>query len=151
MSTSVRTASPDETRAFGRRLSDVVQAGDVIALEGDLGTGKTELVRGIAEGLDVVSSVHSPTFVLHHRYQGRLPVEHFDLYRLQGLAWVDAGLDEPAPEAVTLIEWPDHAAVLETWATTLIRLQPRGEQERELTLVRGPERIRELFEHATRD
>ena len=82
---------------------------------------------------------------------GRLPVEHFDLYRLQGLAWVDTGLDEPAPDAVTLIEWPDRAAVLETWATTLIRLQPRGEQEREFTLVRGPERIRDLFEHATRD
>jgi tRNA threonylcarbamoyladenosine biosynthesis protein TsaE len=151
MSTSVRTASAEETRAFGRRLAQTLEAGDVIALEGDLGSGKTELVKGIAEGLEVDASVHSPTFVLRHRYQGRLPIEHYDLYRLQGMAWVDSGLDEPAPDAVTLIEWSERAAVLETWATTLIRLRARNEQTRELALVRGPDRIRKAFEHATRD
>lgn len=152
MNTFVRTASAEETRAFGRRLAQTLESGDVIALEGDLGSGKTELVKGIAEGLEVVASVHSPTFVLHHRYQGgRLPIEHYDLYRLQGRAWVDTGLDEPAPDAVTLIEWPERAAVLETWATTLIRLTARSEQTREFALVRGPERIRKAFEHATRD
>lgn len=150
MSTSVSTASPEETQAFGRRLAAALQAGDVIALEGDLGSGKTELVRGIAHGLDVTGSVHSPTFVLHHRYRGRLPIEHFDLYRLDGMAWVDTGLDEPAPDAVTLIEWPERAAILETWATTLIRLKSRGESERTFTLMRGPDRIREVFEHAPR-
>lgn len=150
MSTSVSTASPEETQAFGRRLAAALQAGDVIALEGDLGSGKTELVRGIANGLDVTGSVHSPTFVLHHRYRGRLPIEHFDLYRLDGMAWVDTGLDEPAPDAVTLIEWPERAAILETWATTLIRLKARGERERTFTLMRGPDRIREVFEHAPR-
>jgi tRNA threonylcarbamoyladenosine biosynthesis protein TsaE len=151
MSTSVRTASAEETRAFGRRLAQTLEAGDVIALEGDLGSGKTELVKGIAEGLEVDASVHSPTFVLHHRYPGRLPIEHYDLYRLQDMAWVDSGLDEPAPDAVTLIEWPERAAVLETWATTLIRLRARNEQTREFGLVRGPNRIRKAFEHATRD
>ena len=151
MNTSVRTTSPEATRAFGRRLSALVQAGDVIALEGDLGTGKTELVKGIAEGVGVTASVHSPTFVLHHRYQGRLPIEHYDLYRLQGMAWVDTGLDEPAPEALTLIEWPERAGVLERWATTVIRLTSAGESERDLTLVRGPERIRRLFEHEAGD
>jgi tRNA threonylcarbamoyladenosine biosynthesis protein TsaE len=150
MSTSVSTASPEETQAFGRRLAAALQAGDVIALEGDLGSGKTELVRGIANGLDVTGSVHSPTFVLHHRYRGRLPIEHFDLYRLDGMAWVDTGLDEPAPDAVTLVEWPERAAILETWATTLIRLKARGESERTFTLMRGPDRIREVFEHAPR-
>lgn len=150
MSTSVSTASPEETQAFGRRLAAALQAGDVIALEGDLGSGKTELVRGIANGLDVTGSVHSPTFVLHHRYRGRLPIEHFDLYRLEGMAWVDTGLDEPAPDAVTLIEWPERAAILETWATTLIRLKARAERERTFTLMRGPDRIREVFEHAPR-
>ena len=151
MSTSVESSSPEDTRRLGQQLAAVIQPGDVIALEGDLGTGKTELVKGIAEGLGVQTSVHSPTFVLHHRYSGRLPVEHYDLYRLEGMSWVDTGLDEPAPDAVTLIEWPERAAVLETWATTLIRLTARGEHERELTLVRGPDRIRHLFEHATRD
>lgn len=151
MSTSIRTRSAEETRDFGRRLAQVVDAGDVIALEGDLGSGKTELVKGIAEGLDVTASVHSPTFVLHHRYQGRLPIEHFDLYRLDGLAWVDTGLDDPAPDAVTVIEWPERAAVLESWATTVIRLSAEDEQQRRLTLVRGPDRIRSLFENAPGD
>jgi tRNA threonylcarbamoyladenosine biosynthesis protein TsaE len=151
MSTSVSSTSPDETRAFGRRLAAALQAGDVIALEGELGSGKTELVRGIADGLEVTGTVHSPTFVLHHRYRGRLPVEHFDLYRLEGMAWVDTGLDEPAPDAVTLIEWPERAAVLEAWATTLIRLKAGGETERVLTLLRGPDRIREVFERAPGD
>src|SRR5438445_4331346 len=151
MSTSVKTESVEETRALGRRLGRVLEAGDVVALEGDLGTGKTELVKGVAEGLGVTSAVHSPTFVLHHRYQGRLPVEHYDLYRLEGMAWVDTGLDEPAPDAVTLIEWPERAGVLNAWATTLIRLTSRSANQRRLTLVRGPDRVREVFEHATRD
>ena len=151
MSTFVETASVDETREFGHRLAHVVEPGDVIALEGDLGTGKTELVKGLAEGLGVTASVHSPTFVLHHRYRGRLPIEHYDLYRLEGVAWVDTGLDEPAPDAVTIIEWPERAAVLETWATTLIQLSSLGEHGRRFTLVRGPERVRAIFDHARRD
>src|SRR5438105_994108 len=111
MNTFVETTSVDQTRELGRRLGQVLEPGDIIALEGDLGTGKTELVKGIADALGVASGVHSPTFVLHHRYQGRVPIEHYDLYRLDGMAWVDSGLDEPAPDAVTVIEWPDRAGV----------------------------------------
>jgi len=92
----VATASAEETRALGARLGRVLEPGDVIALEGDLGSGKTELVKGIAEGLGVTGNVHSPTFVLHHRYAGRIPLEHYDLYRLAGSSWIDPGLDEPA-------------------------------------------------------
>ncbi|TMD66974.1 MAG: tRNA (adenosine(37)-N6)-threonylcarbamoyltransferase complex ATPase subunit type 1 TsaE [Chloroflexi bacterium] len=151
MSTSVETRSVEETRQLGLRLGNALEAGDVVGLEGDLGSGKTELVRGIAEALGVSGSVHSPTFVLHHHYQGRLPVEHFDLYRLEGVSWVDTGLDEPAPDAVTLIEWPERAGVVNAWATTLIRLTSRGDDRRRLTLVRGPDRVREVFELARRD
>jgi len=123
----------------------------VIALEGELGTGKTELVKGIADALGITSVVHSPTFVLHHRYAGRLPLEHFDLYRLDGTAWVDTGLDDPSPDAVTVIEWPDRAAVLDDWATVRIRLTAAGKTRRALTLLRGPDRLRAVFEHANRD
>lgn len=141
----------EATRALGRRLGAMLEAGDVIGLEGDLGTGKTELVKGIAEALGVTSGVHSPTFVLHHQYHGRLPIEHYDLYRLEGLSWVDTGLDEPAPDAVTVIEWPERAGVLERWATILIRLSGGRDNRRRLTLVRGPDRVRSVFEHASRD
>src|SRR2546423_12114491 len=126
MTTSVSTASVDETREVGRHLGLVVEAGDVIALEGELGTGKTELVKGIAEALGVTSGVHSPTFVLHHRYRGRLPIEHYDLYRLEALAWLDTGLDEPAPEAVTVIQWPAVGPVPDDSATPPIRLTAAG-------------------------
>jgi tRNA threonylcarbamoyladenosine biosynthesis protein TsaE len=150
-SISVSTSSVEETYALGRRLAQVVEGGDVIALEGDLGSGKTELVKGIAAGLGVTATVHSPTFVLHHRYQGRLPIEHYDLYRLDGMAWVDTGLDEPAPDALTLIEWPERAAVLDSWATAVIRLTTEGNDHRRLTLLRGPDRMRAVFEHAPGD
>lgn len=146
MNIFVETASADETRALGRRLGQVVEAGDIIALDGDLGSGKTEFVKGIAEALGVTSGVHSPTFVLHHRYQGRLPLEHYDLYRLEGMAWVDTGLDEPAPDAVTVIEWPDRANVLDDWATIRIGLRSTAETSRRLTLLRGPDRIRAVFD-----
>ena len=141
----------DETFELGRRLGQVLEPGDVIALEGELGSGKTELIKGIAEALGVSSGVHSPTYVLHHRYRGRLPIEHYDLYRLEGMAWVDTGLDEPAPDAVTLIEWPERATVLDDWATTRIRLTTEGPTRRQLTFIRGPERIRAVFDHAPRD
>jgi len=141
----------DETFELGRRLGQVLEPGDVIALEGELGSGKTELIKGIAEALGVSSGVHSPTYVLHHRYRGRLPIEHYDLYRLEGMAWVDTGLDEPTPDAVTLIEWPERATVLDDWATTRIRLTTQGPTRRQLTFIRGPERIRAVFDHAPRD
>ncbi|MDQ6713262.1 MAG: tRNA (adenosine(37)-N6)-threonylcarbamoyltransferase complex ATPase subunit type 1 TsaE [Candidatus Dormibacteraeota bacterium] len=151
MNTFVDTASAEATREVGRRLGQVVEAGDVIALEGELGAGKTELVKGIAEALGVTSGVHSPTFVLHHRYQGRLLIEHYDLYRLEGMTWVDTGLDEPAPDAVTVIEWPDRASVLDDWATIRIGLTSTAETRRRLTLLHGPDRIRAVFINAPGD
>ncbi|MDQ6710521.1 MAG: tRNA (adenosine(37)-N6)-threonylcarbamoyltransferase complex ATPase subunit type 1 TsaE [Candidatus Dormibacteraeota bacterium] len=150
MSTFVETHSAAETRALGVRLAAAVEPGDVIALEGELGSGKTELVKGLADGLGVIGSVHSPTFVLHHHYPGRIPLEHYDLYRLEGMSWIDAGLDEPAGDAVAVIEWPARAAPLESWATIQIDLAVTGEDERRLELRRGPDRVARIF-NATRD
>jgi tRNA threonylcarbamoyladenosine biosynthesis protein TsaE len=136
----------EETRTFGARLATVLEPGDVIALDGDLGSGKTELVKGLAEGLGVTAPVHSPTFVLHHHYEGRIPLDHYDLYRLAGAGWLDAGLDEPAGENIAVIEWPARAQPLEDWATIQIELAMTGESERRLTLRRGPERVRRVFD-----
>src|SRR5438552_17094097 len=93
MNTFVETTSVGETRELGRRLAQVLEPGDVIALEGDLGSGKTELVKGIAEALGVTSGVHSPTLGLHHHYQGRVPIEHYELFCLVGVPWYDIGMD----------------------------------------------------------
>ena len=148
-SISVETESVEETHALGRRLGNVLEPGDLVALEGDLGTGKTVLVQGIAEALGVTGTVHSPTFVLHHRYQGRTPLDHYDLYRLQGLQWADAGLDEPTPDSVTVVEWSDRAGLLEDWSTVRIRLEMIAESERRLTFLKGPDRVRVVFDGQT--
>lgn len=147
MSISVETRSPEETRALGRCLGRILQPGDVVGLEGGLGTGKTVLVHGMAEGLGVTGQVHSPTYVLHHRYPGRIPLEHFDLFRLGGVDWVDAGLDEPMPGSITVIEWAERAAPLRAWTTIRIRLESVGKTARKLTCLKGAERIGECFAH----
>lgn len=145
MNISIETHSAEETQAVGRCLARALRPGDVIGLEGDLGTGKTVLVQGLADGLGVTARVHSPTFVLHHRYPGRIALEHYDLYRLGALDWQDTGLDEPAPGSVTVIEWAERATPLQDWATVRIRLESRGEHVRRLTCLKGAERIGECF------
>jgi len=132
--------------AVGRCLGAALRPGDLVALEGDLGSGKTVLVRGMAQALLVDDPVHSPTFVLHHRYRGPVPLDHYDLYRLQGLGWADAGLDEPAPDAVSVVEWPDRAAPLETWAGIRIRLEIVDASRRRLICLHGTEPVRACFD-----
>jgi tRNA threonylcarbamoyladenosine biosynthesis protein TsaE len=100
--------SPAETAAFGEQWSRDAHSGLVIGLSGDLGTGKTEFVKGIARGLDISERVHSPTFALVNIYKGgRLPLFHIDLYRLDTPEQIfAAGLEEYLqPGGVTVIEW----------------------------------------------
>lgn len=102
-----------ETRAFGQRLAGVLQSGDVVALIGNLGAGKTHLVQAIAEGLGVEQEqVHSPTFVLIQEYPGRIPICHIDAYRLRDIdEFLELGADELlGSDHVCLIEWADRVA-----------------------------------------
>jgi len=106
------TATAEETLALGRELAAALRPGDVIALSGMLGAGKTTLVKGIAQGLDVTEPVTSPTFTLIQEYEGRLPLYHVDLYRIKEAEELeDLGLEEYFyARGVTLIEWPAKAA-----------------------------------------
>jgi tRNA threonylcarbamoyladenosine biosynthesis protein TsaE len=102
--------SPEETESLGERWGRAAQHGLVIALSGDLGAGKTQLVKGLARGLGVTARVHSPTFTLVNEYGGgRLQLFHLDLYRLETAAQVtSAGLEEYLqPDGVTVIEWAE--------------------------------------------
>jgi tRNA threonylcarbamoyladenosine biosynthesis protein TsaE len=102
------TSGPDETRAFAAALAPLLRAGDVVALSGDLGAGKTCFVQGVVRGLGVEARVTSPTFVLVRQYEGRLPIVHCDVYRLDRLQDVhDLGDDVLAPGVVTFLEWAD--------------------------------------------
>ena len=83
----------NEMLAFAERLSHFLQAGDVLALEGDLGAGKTSFTKGIAKGLGIKRTVNSPTFTIIKEYHGKLPLYHMDVYRLEG-SDEDLGFDE---------------------------------------------------------
>ena len=102
--------SPAETESLGERWGRAAQRGLVIGLSGDLGAGKTQLVKGIARGLGITVRVHSPTFTLVNEYEGgRLRLFHLDLYRLETRGQiVSAGLEEfLQPDGVTVIEWAE--------------------------------------------
>src|SRR5450759_3837106 len=107
----IRLLAPDPaaTRALGERLGRAAVAGDVIALSGPLGAGKTELARGIARGLGVAGPVSSPTFILIAEHEGRLPLFHLDGYRLAGPEdALGAGLLlERRAEGVPVVEWAE--------------------------------------------
>lgn len=106
--------SPEETVSIGRVLGRLAEPGTVIALTGPLGAGKTVLAKGIAEGAGVADprEVTSPTFVLVHEYEGRLPIRHVDAYRLSGAEDLAAlGSDEMFfGDGLCIIEWADRAA-----------------------------------------
>jgi tRNA threonylcarbamoyladenosine biosynthesis protein TsaE len=107
---SVITHSPAETESLGASWGQVAARGWVIGLVGDLGAGKTQLVKGLARGLGITERIHSPTFTLLNIYSGgRLPLYHLDLYRLETQEQIiAAGLEEYlTPDGVTVIEWAE--------------------------------------------
>jgi len=108
------TGSPGETFGLGVRMARLLGPGDVVAIHGELGSGKTLLVQGICSGLDVQGEVTSPTFTLIQEYSGRFPVYHFDFYRLQSLREIeDLDLvDYFESGGISLIEWAERAGPL---------------------------------------
>ena len=106
-----QTSSADETRNLGKRLGKILLAGDIILLFGDLGAGKTTFSQGVASGLGVGQDeyVRSPTFTLINQYQGRIPVHHIDLYRIESLAeMANIGLEDTFDgEGAVLVEWAE--------------------------------------------
>ncbi|NLX69585.1 MAG: tRNA (adenosine(37)-N6)-threonylcarbamoyltransferase complex ATPase subunit type 1 TsaE [Clostridiales bacterium] len=103
------THSEQETVALGQSIGKLLGPGAIVLIHGDLGAGKTVLSRGISQGLGADEAVTSPTFTLMHRYQGRLEVFHFDLYRLQDPDEIlDLGYDELFyGDGVSIVEWPE--------------------------------------------
>ena len=144
---TVISKSPEETLALGERWGREAQRGWVIGLSGDLGAGKTQLVKGIGLGLGCAARIHSPTFALLNEYGGgRLPLFHIDLYRLNSRDEVmGAGLEEYLikPDGVTVVEW------IERWTgdvfvpnarfqnpigiTRFVHIETLSEKERRIT------------------
>ena len=109
--TELISHSPEQTQELGKRIGRLAQAGDVILLVGDLGTGKTCLTQGIAWGLDIEEYALSPSFVIMRELYGRLPLYHIDLYRLDRIEEsVDLGLDDYLyGRGVCVVEWAEKA------------------------------------------
>jgi tRNA threonylcarbamoyladenosine biosynthesis protein TsaE len=131
----MRLEGPTATEALGRRLSRQLRAGDVIALGGDLGAGKTTLARGVLAGLGHRGDVASPTFAIVIPYDGlRVPVCHVDLYRIEDPAELDQlALDEALEDGALLVEWPERLGA-RLWPDALrLVLRREGEGARALT------------------
>lgn len=141
------TSSVAETERLGELLGKLLIPPLVILLYGDLGSGKTALVRGLARGLGVPADepVTSPTFALLNEYRGRCLLHHFDLYRLAGAAEVDdLGFDEYLePSGVTVVEWAERAALPGGGALTVHLCCGSGDDERQLSFF-APAGLRPL-------
>jgi tRNA threonylcarbamoyladenosine biosynthesis protein TsaE len=130
------SSSAEETAAFGRARARAIRAGDVIALAGDLGTGKTQFVKGFVAGLGSEAAITSPTFTLLHEYTGgRLPVYHFDFYRLEDrAAALRLGLDDYFfGDGVSVVEWADRFRDLIPPTANWISFEMKSENERVIT------------------
>ncbi len=128
------THSAAETEALGARLVQQLAPGDVVVVSGEVGAGKTTLIRGACRALGIEGPITSPTFTIGHRYQGgRLPVSHLDLYRLHGLEDEDPALldDYIGPGTVAFVEWPAVAEPqLADRRLLAVRLEHRGGDSR---------------------
>jgi tRNA threonylcarbamoyladenosine biosynthesis protein TsaE len=136
----IRLRGPDATAAFGVGIASLLQPGDVVALYGDLGAGKTTLARGIIEGLGHKGEVASPTFPIVQAYEElSLPVWHVDLYRIEKPEEIEElALDEALEEGVLLIEWPERLGD-RLWPHALrLVLRREGEGARALTAELPP-------------
>jgi len=142
-------ADEDETAKLGRRLADVLFPGAVIGLVGQLGAGKTRLVRAIAEGLGIADSraVSSPTFVLIQEYRARLPIYHFDAYRLHSEAeFFDLGAHEYFQgKGVCLVEWADRVMGCMPAERLVVHIQVTGPSSRRFAIEAFGERYHKLI------
>ncbi|HEX2266315.1 MAG TPA: tRNA (adenosine(37)-N6)-threonylcarbamoyltransferase complex ATPase subunit type 1 TsaE [Solirubrobacterales bacterium] len=132
---AIETDSSAETEALGARIAARLRPGDVVLLSGEMGTGKTTLVRGACRALGVPGPVTSPTFTIGQQYPGgRLPVSHLDLYRLQTLEGEDPALleDYLRPEGVAFVEWPAAGSGRIDRPALEVRLAHAGKERRRI-------------------
>ena len=136
---ATETASPAETEALAAQLAQRLQPGDVVLVSGELGAGKTTFVRGAARALGVRGPVTSPTFTIARRYEdGRVPISHLDLFRLEGLDAEEPELlaDELAPDRIAFLEWPEHGGpdLGEARVAARVRLEHLGADRRRVII-----------------
>ncbi len=132
----ITTYDAHSTQALAARLAAVARRGDLIALYGDLGAGKTQFAKGFGVGLGITATINSPSFVLMAEYVGRLPMFHIDLFRLADAAEAMSGglIDERQSEGVTLIEWAERLADALPDGRLDVRFDGTGDEPRSIEL-----------------
>ena len=133
----IRTHSPEETEAIGRKIAAKLLPGDIIAYYGDLGAGKTAFTRGLAAGLGVTEQVTSPTYTIVNEYlSGRMPLFHFDMYRLDSADDLfDIGWEDYlARGGVCAVEWSENVADALPEDTVRVRIAREGDTGRSITI-----------------
>jgi tRNA threonylcarbamoyladenosine biosynthesis protein TsaE len=140
----ISSRSVEETRQIGRIIGEMAEAGTLIALRGDLGSGKTALVQGLARGLEVPEKVYvtSPSYTLIHEYPGRLPLFHLDLYRLSDLDFEDIGLYDilDTHSSVVAIEWAERLDPGSPFEGITLQMEITGENTRNIVFTADGDR-----------
>jgi tRNA threonylcarbamoyladenosine biosynthesis protein TsaE len=140
------SSSLADTQRFGEALGKLAEPGDVFCLLGDLGAGKTSLTQGIGKGLDIKQHINSPTFNLINEYQGRIPLYHMDLYRMEAEEGEELGLKEYFwGKGLCVVEWPQVAAEILPQDILQIDIISHGGW-REIKLTAHGSRSREMIE-----
>ncbi len=136
----LKTMNSEETTRFAERLAGFLQSGDVIALEGDLGAGKTTFTKGLAKGLDIKRNVNSPTFTIIKEYKGKLPLYHMDVYRVAD-SLEDLGFDEYFEgNGITVVEWAH--LIKEQLPSELLTIYLYREEDEKRKIVLIPKGLR---------
>lgn len=130
------TKNPEETIELGRKIGRLLKKGDIIAMQGTLAAGKTTITKGIAESLGVADTITSPTFCLISEYEGKMPLYHMDVYRLEGTDdFENLGTDDMLyGDGVSIIEWSEKIMDALPKKTIILKLEPQEDGSRIVTI-----------------
>lgn len=134
------TTSAEETVELGKKIGSFLKKGDIIAMQGTLGAGKTTITKGIAQALDINETITSPTFCLISEYEGKMPLYHMDVYRLDGAEdFANLGTEDMLyGEGVSIIEWSEKIMEELPHKTIILKLEPHDDGARTITIENWP-------------
>jgi tRNA threonylcarbamoyladenosine biosynthesis protein TsaE len=152
MNLTIITKSPEETKKLGKELSKLVKPGDLIAFYGELGAGKTCFIQGISQELEVKGYVTSPSFTIVNEYQGRIPIYHFDLFRLDNAEEIlELGYEEYFyGEGLTVIEWAEKIEQLLPKEYLKIDIKFKDRNQRTISFIPQGDRFNNFLEELNR-
>jgi len=152
MDLTIITKSSEETKKLGREISKLVQPGDLLAFYGELGTGKTCFIQGISEGLGIKDYVTSPSFTIINEYQGKIPIYHFDLFRLNDMEEIaELGYEEYFfGVGLTVVEWAEKMETLLPKNYLRIDIKFKNYSERIISFIPYGKRFKILLEELIR-